>query len=345
MKLKNKISLTTLLLASCTSIASANPQLVFVADLIRHGDRTPTEIIPTSPYAWPQGLGQLTAKGMQQEYQLGQKFRELYVKQFKLLPEHYERQTMYVRSSDMDRTLMSAESLLYGLYPTGTGPLMPFNYQPIPIHTIPTSQDTLLTATDADKKEFKLLFKKYVVKQKEWQQWQAKLQPNFKRWSDLSGLKIDTLKDLTPLVGNYVIRQIYHIPMPPGFTAQDKKEFEDLYHWQHAFIFKQKPLAYFMGHTLVDQVTDYMQQVKQGKTPLKFVLFSAHDSTILGVMSFMGVSLNENPHYASDVKFELYKEGKQQYFVKLTFNGKPIDPPICHKKLCSLEQFSKLSNG
>src|SRR5689334_3582694 len=59
--------------------ASAKETLIFVFDVIRHGDRTPLHVIPKVPYVWPQGLGELTPEGMQQEFQRGVAFRKEYV--------------------------------------------------------------------------------------------------------------------------------------------------------------------------------------------------------------------------------------------------------------------------
>ncbi len=103
-------------------IGYEKPQLVFTLDLIRHGDRTPLKKIPHILYDWNLGLGQLTPKGMQQEYELGVKLRESYVKKSQLLPIEYQSETLYVRSTNVDRTLMSAQSLLLGLYPLELAP-------------------------------------------------------------------------------------------------------------------------------------------------------------------------------------------------------------------------------
>lgn len=51
----------------------AQNKLIFAVDVIRHGDRTPTNAIPRDPFVWPQGLSELTAKGMHQVYLLGLK--------------------------------------------------------------------------------------------------------------------------------------------------------------------------------------------------------------------------------------------------------------------------------
>lgn len=97
-----------------SSSAFAEGKLIFAIDIVRHGDRTPLIDSPDMKKIWPQGLGQLTPTGMQQAYSLGKRMREMYVNQYHLLPAHFDTNTMTVRASDMDRTLMTA-------YPAQTG--------------------------------------------------------------------------------------------------------------------------------------------------------------------------------------------------------------------------------
>nr|CAD7452092.1 unnamed protein product [Timema tahoe] len=139
----------------------------------RHGDRTPLETYPNDPYNavdiyWPEGLGQLTEVnkkhtslvnisaadipsvvcllqvGREQQYVLGQHLRSRYSD---LLPEVYSYKDLYVKSEDSDRCVMSAECNLFALYPplynTSSGNNIIF--QPIPIHTVPASQDPVST--------------------------------------------------------------------------------------------------------------------------------------------------------------------------------------------------------
>lgn len=79
-------------------------------------------------------------KGKIQHYEFGRWMRDRYSK---LLPEQYHRSDIYVQSTDVDRTLMSVESHLAGLYPPVTSQIWNQNlsWQPIPIHTVPESMD------------------------------------------------------------------------------------------------------------------------------------------------------------------------------------------------------------
>lgn len=154
--------------------AFSEGKLIFAIDIIRHGDRTPLIDSPEMKKIWPQGLGQLTPTGMQQAYSLGNRIREMYVNQYHLLPEHYDTNTMTVRASDMDRTLMTAQSILFGLYPLGTGPMLnhtakalPGALQPIPIHTVPREQDSLLVP-NYDKTKYRQWLETYVFNDPAW---------------------------------------------------------------------------------------------------------------------------------------------------------------------------------
>lgn len=73
---------------------------------------------------------------------LGRWFRERYNH---MLPNSYSLYDVFVQSTDVDRTLMSAEANLAGLYPpSGNQVWDSLKWMPIPVHTIPEKQDNIL---------------------------------------------------------------------------------------------------------------------------------------------------------------------------------------------------------
>ncbi|MEJ1278435.1 acid phosphatase 2 lysosomal [Cricetulus griseus] len=144
----SQAALLQFLLGMCLTVMPPTQarSLRFVTLLYRHGDRSPVKTYPKDPYQeekWPQGFGQLTKEGMLQHWELGQALRQRYSG---FLNTSYHRQEVYVRSTDFDRTLMSAEANLAGLFPPSE--VQRFNanisWQPIPVHTVPVTEDRLL---------------------------------------------------------------------------------------------------------------------------------------------------------------------------------------------------------
>lgn len=85
--------------------------------------------------------------GKRQHFELGKYIRRRYTN---FLGEKYSSDEVYIRSSDMDRCIMSAQANLAGLYPPrGEQIWEPLLFwQPVPIHTVPMSEDELLYTFD-----------------------------------------------------------------------------------------------------------------------------------------------------------------------------------------------------
>uniref|UniRef100_A0A8D2HRY8 Acid phosphatase 4 n=1 Tax=Urocitellus parryii TaxID=9999 RepID=A0A8D2HRY8_UROPR len=115
--------------------------------VFRHGDRAPLASYPTDPHKeavsalWPRGLGQLTREGVRQQLELGHFLRRRY-KSF--LSPQYRREEVYIRTTDFDRTLESAQANLAGLFPEAAPGSPEADWRPIPVHTVPVAEDKLL---------------------------------------------------------------------------------------------------------------------------------------------------------------------------------------------------------
>lgn len=332
--------------ASFKSFALEQAKLVFALDLVRHGDRTPTETIPSMPYIWSEDLGQLTPKGMQQEYELGVKLRKKYVEDHHLLPQHYRSEALYVRSTNFDRTLMSAQALLMGLYPLGTGPNLPYStkfalpqgFQPIPIHSKSVNEDDELNI-DHKSEKFEQLMKKYIFTTQQWHDKNSMLKPKYARWSKATGAKITDLYHLKSIGNTLSIYQLYQAPLPPGLTIEDVNEIIDASNWVFTARFKSQEVGEALGKGALETIIQYLQTAASQNSPLKYVLLSAHDLTIAAVLSAMKCPLNEPPPYAADLNFSLFKTSSGNYYVEVTYNDQPLIIPACQKTTCSLAQL------
>lgn len=78
--------------------------------------------------------------GLEQQYQLGHLIRSRYEG---FLSDRYSPFEIYVRSSDYNRTLVSAQANLLAMYPPEDSELFTkkVRWRPIPVHTVPKRQD------------------------------------------------------------------------------------------------------------------------------------------------------------------------------------------------------------
>lgn len=324
-----------LLLVVGGECADAHKRLVFAVDLIRHGDRTPVIELPKAIHHWQVPLGELTPIGMKQEYLLGRSMRKRYVEEYHLLPKHYHNEMMYVRSSDFNRTLMSAQCFLLGLYPIGTGAykshsrisLLPFGFQPIPIHTVDKRADNLLLTSHHPFTPSKL---------------PNELTAKSNEWYSKTGYRVSTSQELVGFADNLMIRELNQVALPRGIShqeaheiiAQGRKTFTDFY---------QDPAVGKLQYSdLLRVILDHFEKAQTPSHQLRYILYSAHDSTLLGVFSALHNPLSTPPPYASILSFLLF-ENEGRLSVSLFYNGNPVALNICKLPLsCELAELKKI---
>ncbi|VDK72801.1 unnamed protein product [Onchocerca ochengi] len=133
----------------------AGDDLLLLQAIWRHGDRAPIgscKGCPIQQEHWPQGLGQLTVQGMIQQVKLGKIIYNRYVNSLKFLSSYYDPRQIYVRSTDVNRTLISAMANFIGFYnnPSQNERIgidfpniteWPQGFIPVPIHTVVKNTD------------------------------------------------------------------------------------------------------------------------------------------------------------------------------------------------------------
>ncbi|OWF55488.1 prostatic acid phosphatase-like [Mizuhopecten yessoensis] len=333
--------------------------LVLAQAVFRHGDRSPTHSFPKDRYQdhWPQGLGQLTKIGMNQEYGLGKFLRKQYILEGTydaFLSSNYSHSEIYVRSTDKDRTLMSAYCVLSGLYPpNGTDQQWnpDLNWQPIPVHTKPLDEDFLLNMR-APCPRFTELLAKFLASEFI-ANFTAQHQDLINKAAELSGLPATLVGLITivdPLFCEYTNNlnmseweQV--IPLHPLLTQ--------LLDFQNSYMFYTDEMAKLRGGSLLGKIIGNMESALNPPSPTqpspKIYLYSAHDTTIVALLRVMNVFNSRTPGYSSCLMVELWTpEGQGKPYVKVLYknvtdsdNLVVLHIPGCGKN-CTLEDFTKL---
>ncbi|KAM6958255.1 lysosomal acid phosphatase [Tautogolabrus adspersus] len=334
--------------------AAAQGQLVYVTVLFRHGDRSPVKAYPTDPYqesAWPQGFGQLSQEGMRQHFNLGQFFRKRYDG---FLNESYERHEISVRSTDYDRTLMSAESNLAGLYPpSGQQVFRPdLVWQPIPVHTVPQSEEKLLSFPRMDCPRYQLLMNE-TEQTEEFLNITTTYQGFIEFVRNKTGLNKTNVESVWSVYDTLFCESRHNKTAPDWVTPEVMQKLRILKDFAFKIMFgihKHQEKSRLQGGVLLGEIVKNISKmaVPDPKHKLKLMMLSAHDTTVAALQSSLNVYNGRQPPYASCHIFELYKDenGSASVFMLYrndsTVEPYPVQLPGC-ALYCPLEDFVRIT--
>lgn len=334
-------------------LVSAGKTLIMSNLVYRHGARSPRAIYPNDPHQvdfWPDGLGRLTQYGMRLEYNLGKFFRERYVVQNKLINEQYRHKDVYIRSSDVERCIESAESQLAGLYPPKGYQVWndKIPWQPIPIHTFPKSEDVLLRPASS------------VPCPRLKQKWAAI------RETDEFKKKLHETKSLLSILSNhsgmavdfdnlYYVTDTIHCEVAEGLEIPKWiqpiwKEAAGLEDWMHVIHYSgDDEIGALLGGHLLWTMNDNMKRMtKHDEGVHKMNIFSGHDTTLLALCAAFGFKCHL-PAYAASIMVELYQSDSGEYTVEIHYRlddtNRVVPLKINHCGYsCPLDKFVELTS-
>lgn len=128
----------------------------------------------------------------------------------KLLHSKYSKDDIFIRSTDVDRSLMSALSNLAGLFPPNKNDLWNENidWQPIPVHTVLEIDDNVLAAKK-NCPAYNYALKK-LKKSEEFLALDEKFKDLYQYLTEKSGRKIDSLETVQFLYDCLYIESLYN---------------------------------------------------------------------------------------------------------------------------------------
>jgi len=352
--------LKTLLLFSFVLFASFEPaflksyrevkdvgKLKFVNILYRHGDRTPIDPYPTDPYKnlsyWPDGYGQLTKSGKVSHYKLGTWLRETYKSLLKT--GEYKKKLMYVQSTDVDRTLMSAECNLAAMFPPDSqqkwGSL---DWQPIPVHTIPEDLDKLL-AMKAPCKKYTVEYHK-AKKSPFMQKINEKYAELYAYLTQHTGKNVHDIQSVDYIFSSLFIEEWNNYTLPEW----TKTVYPEPMYSAAALSFYTQTMTPILKRLksgpLVKQMITHMKLKVAGSLDKNLWVYSAHDTTIANLLNTLGVFDIHRPPFTSCVLIEL-REVKGENVVLISYKNETNKEPHVFTipgctQLCPLDKFESL---
>lgn len=348
------------------------PKLLFAAELCRHGDRSPLYEFPSDALPashWPEGIGQLTAIGQRAHYELGTRLRARYVDSG-FLSESYSAKEIYVRSTDVDRTLMSAQSQLTGLYPPGTARNvdvrvkfgedalhedeggLPHMFQPIPVHTESAKNDILLLPGVGCPRHRFLIEKKFASDEflRKIDE-EADFLRTVGRIANVSDPEAFNIFDLVHISDTWTCFAAHSVPLPDAATPDIVSHAHNVSNWLLKFRNTGVAVHRLRAGLILNTIREYMVMaalLDADRLPpefnnlvKKFVLLSAHDTTVSSTLAALRVFDGTNPPYNSTIIWELFKAHNGTLFVRVEYNGQPLVLPGCPSSECMPDTYVK----
>ncbi|CAL8069943.1 unnamed protein product [Calicophoron daubneyi] len=323
--------------------------------LFRHGDRSPiVNAFNTSiPFEklWPSGYGQLTKTGIVQEFQLGRWLRQKYGT---FIPLSYNASEFHMRSTDVDRTLMSAQAVLAGVYENVTSPLKPYgvSWTPIPVHTVKQTNDVLLSVADCPRLN---LLRNLQMQSEAARDYESKHQRLFDLLSQVSGRKIDRT-NLWELHDMAVCMKANKMSLPEWCTKEVLDEMTEVesFYWTMKYAGTPEILRLEFGVFINALVTHINAIINCAVSPMfnrttplsvqHVLAYSAHDIQVSYLLSALGVFDGNLINYGSAVIIELFGPDPpafpSDYYMRVLYKrgwtdtkGEYLPMPMCASEL------------
>jgi len=289
--------------------------------------------------------GQLTSVGYNQQIKNGRFLRNLYQD---ILPTTIDPQLVYLRSTDVPRTFLSLQALLYGLFPFKNDTQCLSEY--VPINTMDIGQDTMTPnpkqcpRLDSLKNIWmnSVPYKKFITDQLE--PLENTLNQIFRK-QEVVGYNIDDMFDCVQS------HACHGFDFPSTFTQDlyDNLIYETVSVYAQLGFFNDSRTQYnFMEIAMskfISEFTERIVAVSKGNSNEKVAIFSGHDTTLLPVLMALGAWTDgEWPPYASMIRIELLDGGSYGDLIRIYYNNKAVVIPGCGGTTCTIDAFLKVTS-
>lgn len=290
---------------------------------------------------------------MRQHFDLGHFLRTRYTG---FLSESYDRHEISVRSTDYDRTLMSAEANLAGLYPpSGQQVFNPnLKWQPIPVHTVPQSEERLLSFPLGDCPRYKQLMNE-TEHTEEFLNVTTAYKDVIELVKNKTGLNKTTVESVWSVYDTLFCESRHNMSAPDWVTPEVMEKLRVLKDFGFQVMFgvhNQQEKSRLQGGILLGEIVKNLSKMAapDPNRRMKMMMLSAHDTTVAALQASLDVFNGRQPPYASCQIFELYRDDNGSASVSMFYRNDskvepyPLELPGCSLD-CPLEEFVRITKS
>ncbi|NP_001103850.1 lysophosphatidic acid phosphatase type 6 [Danio rerio] len=276
--------------------------------------------------------GQLTTIGMQQLYDLGVRLRKKYIQEEPFLTPTFNPKEVYIRSTNIVRTIESAKCLVAGLFQQEQAGVV-----------------SILT----DKAEKEVLYPNYhgckLLKMLIGNRWAESstlpdIAADLQNIQDDLGVDAQQRLDFILIRDDMVARETHGLPLPTVLeqwrSTIEQRAVDMIYHIYEPS--KRQNLQMCVGPLLNMLVTNMEDKIQSSpsKQDRKLFLYSVHDTTLMPCLMALGVFDMKWPPYAADITLELYQHRQtNQHYVKVSYIDQDQKIPGCSNIYCPIDEF------
>ncbi|XP_003394436.1 venom acid phosphatase Acph-1 [Bombus terrestris] len=292
-------------------------EVELVQVVFRHGDRTPTKSelyknLAYNPIYDSLGYGQLTDAGKIREFRLGAILRKRYRA---FLGDHHKYGSVYAYSSDIDRTKMSLQLVLGGLYPPILNEMGHLELSPIATHYVPLILDNLM---------FPMLCPAYLkeyIQTKVSSSVRAIVSKNKELFQYLANYTGSDMI-LDPIFSTYKLhhflttQESMNITLPEWATKDVERKMNSLVKLEYDLQSHNTAMKRLNGGFLVKEFIKNMDAKKTRNSP-KIYVYSGHEVNVAAFARAHDLTQPEMPFFGSTIIVEKLRNCAGKQFVRM----------------------------
>ncbi|KAH3867993.1 hypothetical protein DPMN_031129 [Dreissena polymorpha] len=273
-------------------------------------------------------------------YIKGRLLRQQYIEEASLLEPEFNPEQVYIRSTNIKRTIATARCILAGMY--GRDNLNKLPKAPV-IHVERLEVDPLIPQTGSCRtlrqinhaamihggdipgiKEDRLLVEELLgIKEPDSDK---KHKINF----------IDIRDDIAARETHGLLEVKSLAPLREVIEINASKVMFFAFCGQHEA--EQQVAMQLSTGPVLKMLIETIDSSENDRT--KFYLYSCHDSTLVGLLGALDVYDYQWPPFGADIRLEVYRRDGNQ-FIRVSYNGKDVKVRGCSSELCPFEEFKE----